>query len=182
MPTIESIYNWNKEHRANSYAKAIGLLKFGEKILDMGCGAGEFIEILRGKGFFAKGFDAREDKVKFCQEKGLPVALFDITKLPKPLSANTVDTVVALDVLEHLENPLQALINWRDWGNNLVMIVSCGCASCHDKYEEHLFQFSKEILQQQLDQAGWKVEGEIEEWRPDHPNQPPGLVVRATKI
>jgi len=48
-----------------------------EPILDLGCGRGEFLELLREAGIKARGVDLSLDMVLLCQEKGLDVAQGD---------------------------------------------------------------------------------------------------------
>jgi len=73
------------------------------RILDMGCGTGGMLERLHPMGE-AWGIDVEPLALAFCRERlpDLRVALASATALPFP--ANVFDTVVALDVLEHIED------------------------------------------------------------------------------
>ena len=43
------------------------------KVLDIGCGKGFFLELLRDDNIPAEGIDAEEEMIKFCSKKGLKV-------------------------------------------------------------------------------------------------------------
>ncbi len=61
-------------------------------LLDHGCGAGHLVEVLRGRGVDAHGYDAYHERFRD------PAAL-----------ARTYDTVLSQDVIEHVDDPLALL-------------------------------------------------------------------------
>ncbi len=70
------------------------------KILDVGCGTGANLELLRSLGPVT-GVDSSEDALNFCRKRGLrPVVKGAAEKLP--FKKESFDVVVALDLLEHL--------------------------------------------------------------------------------
>jgi SAM-dependent methyltransferase len=78
-------------------------------ILDFGCNSGFFVEQLRKKGHETFGTDVSEESVEYGSAKGIKklFVVKDKEKLPFPDSS--FDVVMALDVLEHIENDLEAL-------------------------------------------------------------------------
>ena len=85
----------------------INILKYVEKfkpqkILDMGCGFGVFLSLLREKGFNAIGIDLDKDHVKICISKGLNAKNGDAQKIP--LTSGSFDMVILLQVLEHCKD------------------------------------------------------------------------------
>lgn len=81
--------------------------KSGLKILDVGCGTGAVIEYLRFKNQQAMGIDASSIAVDYCRQKNLPVEKSEAHKTK--FSEEVFDVVLALDLLEHLENPEEAI-------------------------------------------------------------------------
>lgn len=80
-------------------ARVIYYLKEGERILDVGCGQGLLISILRNSGFDANGLDPSEEAVRRCQGAGLAVDQGRIEALP--FEDGSYGAVVAVHVLEH---------------------------------------------------------------------------------
>lgn len=70
------------------------------KVLDIGCGRGEFLEIMRDNGILATGVDFYEPFVDYCTEKGLNAVCMDgIAYLS---SENGFDGIFAGQVIEHM--------------------------------------------------------------------------------
>lgn len=76
------------------------------KILDAGCGAGSVMKLLAQYGRVT-GVDKFEPLVKYCRIMGKKVILDDICHLS--FSDNRFDLVVALEILEHVEDDRRAL-------------------------------------------------------------------------
>lgn len=72
------------------------------QVLDLGCGRGEFVELLREHGVPAEGIDADEDMVDYCRDRGLPVRRADLFDHLGRLPAGSLDGVFASQVVEHL--------------------------------------------------------------------------------
>src|SRR5207248_7129412 len=72
------------------------------RVLDLGCGRGEFVELLREHGVPAEGVDGDEDMVDYCRDRGLPVVRADLFDHLAGLPAASLDGVFAAQVIEHL--------------------------------------------------------------------------------
>lgn len=71
--------------------------------LDIGCGRGEFLEILKGKGIDAYGIDANRDMVLRCNEKSLKAEVADAVEHLEKLSDGSLGGVFMSHVAEHFE-------------------------------------------------------------------------------
>ncbi|PZE20814.1 class I SAM-dependent methyltransferase [Paenibacillus xerothermodurans] len=72
-------------------------------ILDIGCGRGEFIELLQKEyNVTVKGIDINSDMVGYCQERGFDVELIDAMEYLETLEENSLDGVFMAQVIEHL--------------------------------------------------------------------------------
>ena len=76
------------------------------KILDVGCGTGANLEMLKQYGE-SEGVDVSDDALEFCRKKGLKVHKGLAEELP--FADETFDLVTALDVVEHLDNDIAGL-------------------------------------------------------------------------
>ena len=72
-------------------------------VLDIGCGRGEFLELLRKRGIGARGVDTDPDMVSLCRSHGLDVRQIDAAEYLESLSPDSIDGVFMDDVIEHLE-------------------------------------------------------------------------------
>jgi len=87
------------------HTEAIGMVREGEKVLDIGCGDGLLLQSLAQKGAIVSGVDISEEGVKKCKEKGFDSFLVDVSTESFPFLDKTFDTVIILDVLEHVYTP-----------------------------------------------------------------------------
>ncbi|MFC4767579.1 class I SAM-dependent methyltransferase [Effusibacillus consociatus] len=71
-------------------------------VLDLGCGRGEFIELLIDNNVSATGVDLDQEMVTFCKEQGLPVVLADIFEYLEGVPDQSVGGVFLGQVIEHL--------------------------------------------------------------------------------
>jgi O-antigen chain-terminating methyltransferase len=72
-------------------------------VLDIGCGRGEFQELLRDHEIGGHGIDVDEDMVNFCKSKGLDVEKIDAVSYLQNLEDKSLDGIFIDQVVEHLE-------------------------------------------------------------------------------
>src|SRR5512137_2545019 len=77
------------------------------EILDLGCGRGEWLELMQQNGFQAKGVDLDEGMLSACRELDLNVRQADALDYLRGLTANKLSVVSAFHVVEHI--PFEAL-------------------------------------------------------------------------
>jgi len=81
------------------------------RILEMGCGNGRNLMIFKEQSHDVLGIDGLQDAVNECILKGVPAQLHNLCDTLKLKSK--WDLILILDVLEHLENPQDLLMNVR---------------------------------------------------------------------
>ncbi len=72
-------------------------------VLDVGCGRGEFLELLREHGIPARGIDLNVEMVARCQAKGLDVTAGDALDYLARLDDGALGGLIATQVVEHLQ-------------------------------------------------------------------------------
>jgi SAM-dependent methyltransferase len=72
-------------------------------VLDVGCGRGEFLELLRERGIRARGIDVNPAMVEVCRGKGLEVETGDALTYLRGLPDASLGGLFAAQVVEHLE-------------------------------------------------------------------------------
>lgn len=75
------------------------------KVVDIGCGRGEFLSLLRDAGVTAYGVDSDEGMVNAGRAEGLNVVLEDAFDHLRGLEPGAVDGIFCSQVAEHLETP-----------------------------------------------------------------------------
>ena len=148
------------------------LLKKSSSILDVGCSAGHFLHSLRGKVKKRVGLELSQEEVSFIR-KHLQFPVYDQPIERVDIKEGPFDIVTALQVLEHVEDPVSFLTSIRkhlkDGGTLYLelpniddaLITHYRIPAYEDFYyrEPHLSYFSKDTLARALKKAGF--EGKI---------------------
>ncbi len=75
----------------------------GRTVLDLGCGRGEFLELLRENGIEAEGIDINSQMVDLCLEKGLRCEKGDLLIKLSERQEASLGGIFASQVIEHLK-------------------------------------------------------------------------------
>jgi len=81
------------------------------RLLDIGCGYGHFIEMMRNRGWDVSGIEPSEKTSTYAQSKGLDVRRTVMEDMSFP--HDSFEAITAFYVLEHLFDPLAALVKIR---------------------------------------------------------------------
>jgi SAM-dependent methyltransferase len=81
-------------------------------VLDIGCGRGEWLELLQEEGLHARGVDANRVLVADCMERGLDVVEADLVSYLRGLPDRSVGAVTGIHVVEHL--PAETMLTVLD--------------------------------------------------------------------
>ncbi len=73
-----------------------------KQVLDIGCGRGEFLELLKEAGIEGRGIERSLRMATLCREKGLDVAHGDAFELLAGLPDESLDGIFSAQVIEHL--------------------------------------------------------------------------------
>jgi O-antigen chain-terminating methyltransferase len=71
-------------------------------VLDIGCGRGEFLELMREAGVQARGIDSSLESIALCREKNLPAEIADLFEYLRGLDDGELDGIFCSQVVEHL--------------------------------------------------------------------------------
>ena len=71
-------------------------------MLDVGCGRGEFLDLLRSKGLSVRGVDLNHEMVEMCRLRGLDVQHGDALTYLRALPDQSLGGLFAAQVVEHL--------------------------------------------------------------------------------
>jgi 2-polyprenyl-3-methyl-5-hydroxy-6-metoxy-1,4-benzoquinol methylase len=71
-------------------------------VLDLGCGRGEFLELMRELGVPARGIDLSDESVAICRHKNLDAANADLFEHLESLPEQSLDGIFCSQVVEHI--------------------------------------------------------------------------------
>ncbi len=133
------------------------------RVLDIGCGTGFNIEYLRGHGYDrVVGLDFSTESLVFCRSRDLIyLVLGDATR--PPLRQGSFDVIMALDLIEHLDDDLQVV---REFGrllksNGSLIIFTPAFNflwSLQDEVGHHRRRYTASELRRKLEKAGLHIE------------------------
>lgn len=79
--------------------------------IDIGCGRGEWLELLQDHGFTARGVDLDDGMLQACRERGLDVVRSEGLATLKELPSESLSLISAFHVVEHIRfEELQAIV------------------------------------------------------------------------
>jgi O-antigen chain-terminating methyltransferase len=96
------------------------------KVVDLGCGRGEFLDLLRGAGIAAYGVDMSEAMVSVCRERGLDARQEDVLEHLAARPEGSLGGLFCAQVVEHLD-PAGVIrffeLAWLALGEGGVLVV-----------------------------------------------------------
>ena len=72
-------------------------------VLDVGCGRGEFLDLLKARGISARGLDLNHEMVEVCRARGLDVSESDVVSYLAAAPDGSLGGLFAAQVVEHLK-------------------------------------------------------------------------------
>lgn len=105
------------------WQKILSIIKPNSRVLDIGCGEGELMEILRReKNAKVWGIDKDINKVLICLSKGLNVIQVDVDKYIPRFSDNSFDYIVFSKSLQELQKPKEVLREAIRIAKNIILL------------------------------------------------------------
>lgn len=89
--------------RLEVYLPVLNRASITTDILDIGCGRGEWLEVLKNAGLEGRGIDTNRVQVEWCQGRGLEVANDDAITYLRSLPDASLSAVTGFHIIEHLE-------------------------------------------------------------------------------
>lgn len=99
---FENRYRGSTEEIKERLRDHVALFAAGGPVLDLGCGRGEFLELLQEAGLEGRGVEANGHVARACRERGLDVAEGDLLACLRATPESSLGGVFAAQVAEHL--------------------------------------------------------------------------------
>ena len=155
--------HWWFRWRFDLITRLVGSLGSGDafRILDAGCGTGQMTKRLGAIGL-AFGLDSAPEAIAFARSRGVErLAQGSITA--PPFANGSFDCVLALDVIEHVDDDVGILTSLLDIlrpGGHLIVTVPAFDAlwSEHDEINHHKRRYRAPNLKRLIENAGFEVD------------------------
>lgn len=159
LAELEDKHWWYAERR-HMLARRIRGLKPG-LALDVGAAAGGNTRVLRDHGWTSCAVEYSASGAELAAGRGLRVVRGDATSLP--VRSESVDLVVAYDVLEHIpddESAAAEIFRSLRPGGTFLVAVPCDPQlwSAHDEAVDHVRRYTRDTLRDLLLGAGFVLE------------------------
>lgn len=140
----------------------------GPKVLDAGCGTGHMAFMLLSRGYDTTAVDASSSLTEYARsylERAFShprVMCMDLADISR-LGDSVYDSVVCLDVLEHVERDIEILANLKDVtriGGTVILSVPAipGLYGIRDRKIGHYRRYSRRRLVRVIREAGLDLE------------------------
>jgi SAM-dependent methyltransferase len=157
---VEDRHWWYRGRRTVLEQVIAGLqLPRPARILDAGCGSGRNMVEL-GRLGTVTGVELSGTSVSLARQREAGEVI-EGSVLEMPFDSDSFDLAVSLDVIEHLEQEVDALAELRrvvaPGGSLLVTVPAYGWLwSGHDEINHHHRRYTRRSLQRVAEDAGWK--------------------------
>jgi 2-polyprenyl-3-methyl-5-hydroxy-6-metoxy-1,4-benzoquinol methylase len=102
---FENLYRGDETTIKTRQAEYMSYFQNGTNVLDIGCGRGEFLELLHEHHITGYGVDANQTMVQYCQNKGLKAEEADVFAHLQSLPDNSLDGIFTAQTIEHCPPP-----------------------------------------------------------------------------
>ena len=104
-----TMYDFFNSDPYGAHMKAVSLVGYNKKVLEVGCATGQISRRLTANGCEVIGVEIDEERAKEAKKYCRYVILQDVENLDDLLYNNYFDCILFIDVLEHLKYPLIVL-------------------------------------------------------------------------
>jgi 2-polyprenyl-3-methyl-5-hydroxy-6-metoxy-1,4-benzoquinol methylase len=119
IPSEQELVNHYQGYGRNDYLSPITIKRYHEildsfepyrktnKLIDVGCGIGYFLETAKERGWEVYGTEFTDEAIQKCSEKGIKMekGILD----PENYMPEEFDIITSFEVIEHINNPIDEL-------------------------------------------------------------------------
>jgi 2-polyprenyl-3-methyl-5-hydroxy-6-metoxy-1,4-benzoquinol methylase len=179
IPTEKELEKHYEGYGRNDYLSPLTINRYNElldsfekyrktnRILDVGCGIGYFLEVSKGRGWEVYGTEYTDEAIQICTSKGINMEKGVLD--PKNYRSEQFDIITSFEVIEHINNPVNELTNFhallRKGGlvylttPNFNSLLRYRLKSAYNVicYPEHLSYYTPKTLKKIFTSAGFKT-------------------------
>lgn len=138
------------------------------RVLDIGCGNGYFLAACQNRDYDVQGLDISDWAVQYATQKlGLSVKTGEINTVKLP--SHSFDIITMWHFLEHTKNPLQTLLEVKNWlKKDGILVIDVPNYESTDALKNwgnwvgwqlpyHLYHFTPQTLKDLVGKCGFRV-------------------------
>ena len=181
LSRLEDSYWWHVAKRAIAFDLIDRFAAPDDLIVEGGVGAAGNLMRLKQKGFRVHGLDVMPEAIEICKRRGVDNATQHDLCRQWPIAPKTVKVVLLLDVLEHLQQPVEALAyaaETLEQQGKIILTVPAwpSLYGDWDRRLGHFRRYSSDLLEQHIRAAGLHLQW-LNSWNAF--SLPAALIVRA---
>ena len=147
FPAGELQRQYDRTDRMDIYKNIKHLIEKEDTILDLAIGGGREIRILRDEGYenIVDACDYFQEVLDFIKTKDLKIRRLYQQDVRKDLGEDKYDIVIATEIIEHLDDPIDFIKRALAKANKYLIITTPERDT--GQFEQHVWSFEKEDLE-----------------------------------
>jgi SAM-dependent methyltransferase len=147
--------------RRNRVLKLLSGLTPG-RLLEVGCGAGALLRDLDHAGFLCSALETSPAALDLARTINRDLPRTSLFSEPRHSWSGSFEVLLALEVLEHIEDDRQVLALWRSWlGPRGMLLISVPAHpqrwNATDDWAGHVRRYRRQGLQDLLEASGFSI-------------------------
>lgn len=155
IQTIENKETWRIYPETNK--RIVEIIGSNKEVLEVGCGVGILLKQIKANNNKVTGIDISAVAISLLKENGINGVQSILPNIP--LNDNCFDVVVGTEILEHMDNDKELLIQCNrvcKSGGKIIFVVPDNCLGPEDE-PEHIRKYTPEDFQKLLSSVSKKV-------------------------
>jgi SAM-dependent methyltransferase len=131
-------------------------------LVDIGCGVGSNLSFLQSLGFMAFGMDSEIYSLSLAKRRLSEIPLINGDLLELPFKTNSVELIIATDILEHLQDDILGIKEihraLKQAGKVILTVPAFQFLwGIQDNVGKHQRRYSKKQLRERMEMEGFKI-------------------------
>jgi len=131
-------------------------------LVDIGCGVGSNLGFLQSLGFIAIGVDSEIYSLSLAKRRLSAIPLINGDLLKLPFKTNSVELIIATDILEHLQDDIRGIKEihrvLKQEGKVVLTVPAFKFLwGIQDDVGKHQRRYSKKQLREKMEKEGFKI-------------------------